>query len=77
MQEQAVRALKGVTEVALAPHDVHPVAEAKLYVPAAQAVQAIAPSVEKVPAEQDEQPSCTVATVPVASNVPAAHPWRG
>ena len=72
-----MRALKGVTEVVLAPHDVHPVAEAELYVPAAQAVQAIAPSVENFPASQGEQPSCTVATVPVASNVPAGHPWRG
>ena len=77
MQEQAVRALKGVTEVALPPHDVHSDAEAELYVPAGQAVQAIAPSVENIPAVQDEQPSCTVATVPLASNVPARHPWRG
>ena len=72
-----MRALKGVTEVALAPHEVHPGAEADLYVPAAQSVQAIAPSVEKDPAAQAVQSSCTVATVPVASIVPAGHPWRG
>ena len=72
-----MRALKGVTEVVLSPHDVHPAAEAERYVPAVQAVQAIAPSVENFPASQGEQPSCTVATVPVASNVPAGHPWRG
>ena len=77
MQEQVVRALKGVTELALAPHDVHPGAEAEKYVPAVQAVQAIAPSAEKDPAAQAVQPSCTVATVPVASIVPAGHPWRG
>ena len=72
-----MRALKGVTELALAPHDVHPDAEAELYVPAAQVVQAIAPSKENFPAAQDEQSPCTVATVPVASIVPAEHPWRG
>ena len=72
-----MRALKGVTEVALAPHEVHPGAEAELYVPAAQSVQAIAPSAEKDPAAQAVHSSCTVATVPVASIVPAGHPWRG
>ena len=57
--------------------EVMPVVSAVAKKPAAQSVQAIAPSAEKDPAAQAVQPSCTVATVPVASIVPAGHPWRG
>ena len=68
--------MKGVTEVALAPHDVHPDAEAELYVPAAQSMQAIAPSAENFPATQAVQ--VVLALAPTgAEDVPAGHPWRG
>ena len=71
-----MRALKGVTELALSPHDVHPNAEAELYVPAAQVVQTELPSAAHFPATQAVQVVLALAPT-VAEDVPAGHPWRG
>ena len=67
--------------MALAPHDVHAGAEAKLYVPAAQMPQACAsvpvlPAAEDFPAGHVEHAVADVATVPGASYLPASQAWR-
>jgi hypothetical protein len=59
--------------VALAPHDVHPGAEAELYVPAVQAVQTVLPSSAHFPATQAVQVVFALAPK-VAEDVPAEHP---
>ncbi len=76
-----MRASKGATEEALAPHDVHPESDADLYVPAAQSVQACAsvpvlPAAEDFPAGHVEHEGADVATVPVASYLPEGQAWR-
>ena len=65
--------------MALAPHDVHAGAEAKLYVPAAQMPQACAsvpvlPAAEDFPAGQAEHEDADVAAL---CFLPATQGWSG